>query len=106
MPQIKVEVDHKLAKEEAKQRVLPAMIDLILSFEGTEEEFNWDGDQCDFKFKSRGFGIKGNCIVGDDAVATEVTLPWAAMVFKERVIKAINKCVGQALVDKESTDCK
>lgn len=98
MPKITIPVENKVGKDEAKTRLEPVFPKLIEDFEGTDVKTSWEGDKCSFEFKSRGFGIKGETEIKDEEVITEIDLPYAAMLFKTRIIKAVTKFVGGALV--------
>ena len=50
-----------------------------------------------FDFKSMGFAITGEAIVTADKITVDVQLPVAAMLFKGRVEKAIDKSMNKAL---------
>jgi hypothetical protein len=96
MPKINVTVQHNAGKEVAKQKIQEVIPQLISAFEGKSDTIEWHEEECDFHFKSLGFSIKGHTIITDATVDTEVELPWAAMIYKEKAQKAIEKFTNRA----------
>lgn len=99
MPKVTVNIPHNLDKQAVYDKLVPVFNKLIEAFEGKDIEVNEDRDNfaADFKFKSLGFTINGIGSVKDDEVTTEVNLPFAAMMFKGKVEKAITKYVTEGL---------
>ena len=97
MPKVNVSVPHKVGKTAAKERAQQVVLQLIEVFEGKDGNVAWEGDNCDFKFKSLGFNIKGRATVSEETVDTEVELPFAAMLFKSKTERAIKKYMTKAL---------
>ena len=104
MPNVNVRIEHSLEVEKVKETLTSVLSNLISSFEGKDVNIDWQKDRVDFDFKSLGFSIQGDSVVDEDAVTTNVNLPFAAMMFKGRVEKAIKKHVGKAL--EESSNAK
>jgi hypothetical protein len=69
----------------------------VRDFEARDLEFNWNGRQGDFRFKSLAFTIQGRVAVEDASVLVEIDLPLAAMMFKDRVEKAVTKNLTRAI---------
>lgn len=91
MPKVTVTVPHTLALAEATERARPALEKTVSDFEGRDLSIAWTGPAAEFSFKSLAFTIKGRVAVEPAQVTVEVDLPFAAMMFKDKVEKAITK---------------
>lgn len=91
MPNISVAIPHDASVDEIKSVVDESLDKLIKNFEGKNPSKNWDGSKCEYSFSSLGFSIKGDVDVKDKEIVVSVQLPFAAMIFKDKVEKAIKK---------------
>ena len=97
MPKVTVSVPHKLSTADVKEKAVPMIEKTVKDFEGHDLQLDWQGDQAAFTFKSLAFSIKGGVDVQSENVVVEIDLPFAAMMFKDRVQKAITKNLTRAL---------
>ena len=97
MPQVSVAVSHALDPEEVIARARPVIEKTVKDFEGRDVEVRWQDRSADFSFKSMAFTIKGQLTVDESQVALDVELPFAAMMFKDKVEKAVRKNLTRAL---------
>ncbi|MCA9184295.1 MAG: polyhydroxyalkanoic acid system family protein [Pirellulaceae bacterium] len=97
MPKLSFTVPHSHDPAIAVEMVQPALEKTIKDFEGRDAEINWSGNEADYKFKSLAFTITGHMAVSDNEVQIDIDLPFAALMFKDKVGKAITKNLGRAL---------
>ena len=99
MPTVSVSVPHDHSPEDIVKRAEPLMEKLVSDFEGKDLEMNWNGNNADFHFKSLAFTIKGRVAVDEEKIAVDVDLPFAAMMFKDKVQKGLTKALTRAVND-------
>jgi hypothetical protein len=109
MPKVTVNVPHHRDPEQVVEKARSVLEKTVKDFDGRDLDIQWTGRAADFKFKSLAFTIQGKMTVQDEAVTVEVDLPFAAMMFKDRVEKAVRKNVERAMeapsaLGKESPD--
>jgi len=97
MPKVTVSVPHQLDPDEAMARSRPVVEKTVKDFEGHDLEANWSERAAEFSFKSMAFTIKGHVAIEDAQVTVDIDLPFAAMMFKDRVHKAVTKNLTRAL---------
>ena len=97
MPRVTVTVPHDQPVEAVVEKVKPALEKTAADFDGKDLNVEWKDDHAEFSFKSLGFTIKGEATVDDDQVTVHVDLPFAAMMYKEKAKKGIEKNVTRAL---------
>ena len=97
MPRISVTLPHQLPTEEVAEKIRPALEDTVDDFEGRELQIEWHDDKADFSFKSLAFTIKGEVTVDESEVSVHIDLPFAAMIYKDKVKKGVTKNVTHAL---------
>lgn len=97
MPKVSVTVPHELDPDEVVQRAGPYVEKIVEDFQGDDLEIQWEGRAADFSFTSLTFNIKGAVAVTDNDITVNVDLPFAAMIFKDKVEKAINKNLTRAV---------
>ncbi len=97
MPKVRVAVPHQLDPDEVVKRAGPYVEKIVDDFQGHDLELQWEGRNANFSFKSLAFSIKGDVAVTDNEIAVSVDLPFAAMMFKEKVEKAIGKNLSRAI---------
>lgn len=91
MPKVSVTVPHQFPPEEVIQRAGPHIEKMIDDFEGKDFELNWTGNHGDFGFTSLMFHITGEIDVTSADITISVDLPFAALMFKDKVEKALEK---------------
>ena len=99
MPSFSVSVPHSLTQEEATER-LKSFSDTIQRQMGdqvSDLEQSWAGNKMSFGFTTFGFKISGDLTAGEDAVAVEGTLPFAAAMFKGKITSGIEEQLGKIL---------
>jgi hypothetical protein len=89
MPKITVRVPTSDPKA-ALAKVRPALEKTVSDFQGHDLELN-------FKFKSMAFTIAGRVLAEPTDVLVEVDLPFAALMFKDKAEKAIQKNITRAI---------
>lgn len=97
MPKVSVTVPHTLTLDEATERARPALEKTVADFEGRDLALQWNGPAAEFSFKSLAFTIKGRVAIDAGQVTVEVDLPFAAMMFKDKVEKAVAKNLTRSL---------
>lgn len=97
MPKITVHVPHQLDPAAAMQKIGPAIEKTVTDFQGSDLQMNASGTSAQFSFKSMGFSIKGQAAATAGDASVEVDLPIAAMMFKEKAERAIQKNLSRAL---------
>ena len=98
MPKVTVSVPHNSGDpQEIIAKSKPAIEKTVKDFEGHNLEIEWADTSADFTFKSLGFNIKGRLFADEENVTVEVDLPIAALIFKDRVQKAVTKNLTRSL---------
>lgn len=97
MPKVSVSVPHAYSPDDVVERATPIVEKIVDDFQGSDLELEWTGHQAEFSFKSLAFQIKGDVDVQPDQITVTVDLPFAAMIFKDKVEKALNKNLRRAL---------
>jgi hypothetical protein len=97
MPKLAVRVPHSLDPAAAFARVKPALEKTARDFQGQDLEIFATDTSATFSFKSLGFTIKGEAQALPGEVVVNVDLPFAAMMFKDKAEKGIEKNVTRAL---------
>jgi hypothetical protein len=97
MPKITVRVPHTLDPAAAFAKVKPALEKTARDFQGQDLAIEATDTSATFSFKSLGFSIKGRAEAFPSEVVVEVDLPFAAMMFKDKAEKGIEKNVTRAL---------
>ncbi len=99
MPKVSVNVPHQGDPREVVEKIRPSIEKMIRDFEGRDMDITWQDTEAQFSFKSLAFTIQGTATVLPDRIQVEVNLPLAAMMFKDRVEKALSKNLTKALQD-------
>jgi hypothetical protein len=97
MPKVRVAVPHELEPDLVVERAGPYIEKIVEDFQGDDLEIAWEGRSANFSFKSLTFSIKGDVAVSENDIAINVDLPFAAMIFKDKVEKAIGKNLQRAI---------
>jgi putative polyhydroxyalkanoate system protein len=80
MPQLKMQVQHSLGREEATRRIKEQLAKAIQQVSEVEER--WEDHTLTFRFKAMGFGVSGTLAVEDTGVKIDAQLPLAAAMVK------------------------
>jgi hypothetical protein len=97
MPKLTVRVPHALDPAAAFAKVQPALEKTARDFQGQDLQIAATDTSATFSFKSLGFTIKGEAQALPGEVVVNVELPFAAMMFKDKAEKGIEKNVTRAL---------
>ena len=97
MPKVNVNIPHSQDPAQVAEKIKPALEKTLTDFQAQDLQINWAETSADFQFKSLAFTIKGNVDITADQVAVEVELPFAAMMFKDKVQKALSKNIARVL---------
>jgi hypothetical protein len=97
MPKVSVSVPHHHTPDAIVQRAQPYIEKIVEDFQGKDLHMQWSGHKAEFSFKSLAFTIKGQVAVEEEQITVNVDLPFAAMMFKEKVEKAIKKNLTKAV---------
>jgi hypothetical protein len=104
MPKVSVAIPHQHDPDEVVRRAQPYIEKMIEDFEGEDLSFQWAGRQGNFTFTSLMFKIKGDVQVTSEAIRVDIDLPFAAMIFKDKIEKAIHKNLTRALEAGQKAD--
>ena len=96
MPKISVRVPHN-DPQAAISQIRPGLEKLVSDFQGHDLTLTGDESKLAFEFKSLAFTITGRVLAEPSDVVVEVDLPFAALMFKDKVQKALNKHVPRML---------
>jgi hypothetical protein len=99
MPQINMEAQHRLGRDEAARR-LREKFDHVRSRYGDQVnglQESWTDHTLSFGFKAMGFAVSGTVLVEDALVRLRANLPLAAMFFKGSIESKIREELGGLL---------
>jgi hypothetical protein len=87
MPKIHLAVPHTLGAEEAKNRVMNLVAQTRRDFGNkvTDVTESWTGFVNTFSFRAMGFSVGGKLEVQPAQVSIDIDLPFAAVLFKDRI---------------------
>ena len=97
MPKVTVAVPHSMDPEEVKKMAEPVIEKTVKEFQGRDLHLEWSELHATYRFKSLAFTIHGTITVESEQLVVEVDLPFAAIMYKDRVEKGIRKYLSQAL---------
>lgn len=99
MPKITVAVPHNLSPTKALEKAQAGLEKTVKDFQGQDliTTPGEDGTSSVFQFKSMAFTIKGNVKSTENDLQVELDLPFAAMMFKDKAQKAIEKNLSRVL---------
>jgi hypothetical protein len=96
-----VSIPHKLGRQEAKRRldsgisrVRPELAGLVSTL-----DYNWDGDDLNFRAVAMWQTITGRIEVLEDAVRIEIDLPWMMRLLGDTILKQV-RGRGLAMLEK------
>lgn len=99
MPQMKVNVDHQLAPDEAIKR-LRSFLELVKQAYGHQVSHlqeNWEERSGTFSFKAMGFKTSGSLEVDHAEVRVVGQIPLAAMMFRGKIEETLREQLARAL---------
>lgn len=99
MPSYEFSVPHSLTREQAVEK-LQHFTDRLKEKMGdqvSDLEQTWEGDRTTFGFTTFGFRITGSVDVQDDAVHVEGELPFAAAMFKGKIVSEFKEQLDKVL---------
>ncbi len=99
MPTVSVSVPHSHDPAAVKTRAEPHIEKMVDDFEGHDLDLEWTDNKGEFNFKSMAFTINGNIAIDETQITVNVDLPIMAMIFKDKVEKAIAKNLTRAVQD-------
>ena len=99
MPKLKIDVPHKLTRQEAEGRIKNLLSETAKKFQDkiTNLEENWSGGKGTFSFKAAGFAVSGTLEVKDQIVVLDGNLPLAAVFFKTKIESKIREEASRLL---------
>jgi hypothetical protein len=97
VPKVVVRVPHQLDPAAAFAKIQPALEKTVTDFQGHDLAQTRAEASSTFTFKSMAFTIKGRAEALPAEVVVEVELPFAAMMFKDKAERAIEKNLTRAL---------
>lgn len=99
MPSYELSVPHTLGREEAVERVqgFSEKLKERMGDQVSDLEQSWEGDKMSFGFSTFGFRISGQLDVQDSQVAVSGDLPFAAAMFKGKIVSAFEEQLTKIL---------
>jgi Putative polyhydroxyalkanoic acid system protein (PHA_gran_rgn) len=100
MPALSVSIPNPVGQEEASRRLKSFLAKLKEHYQdklsNLEEE--WPAENhLKYRFKTFGFDIQGEAIVEQQAVQLNLTLPFAAMMFKSKIEQTMRDEIARVL---------
>lgn len=99
MPSYELSVPHKLTREDAVDRVrgFSEKLKERMGNQVSDLEQSWEDDKMSFGFSTFGFRITGELDVKDDRVDVSGDLPFAAAMFKGKIVSAFEEQLTKIL---------
>ena len=99
MPGFSTEVPHSLGKEGCMERMKGFLDQVEERFKGQigEIDGSWDDNVLSYKFVSYGIKIEGKMRVEEEQVKMEGEIPFAAMMFKGKIVDSIRGALEKAV---------
>lgn len=91
MPKLTVAVSHNLTQDEAIERIKNLLNDVKSQFVDVIADLyeEWDDNRSNFRFKVLGFSVSGTLTVKTSQVKLYGNIPFAAMLFKNKIESTI-----------------
>lgn len=96
MPKVTVRVPHHDPKA-ALAQIRPGLEKLVSDFQGHDLKLTSEESKISFEFKSLAFTITGRALAEPSDVVVEIDLPFAALMFKDKVERALKKSLPRML---------
>lgn len=99
MPTINVSVPHKLPPGEAVKRIRELLSRATAEYSGqiSNLQENWNATVGSYSASVRGFSVSGTLTVEASVVLVELTIPFAAMLFKGQIESGIRDQLTKVL---------
>lgn len=97
MPKVRVEVSNDFTADEIMERTSDTLDNVMQAFQAKDLEVQTEGYQRTFKCSSFGLKFSGKAVVENNLVVVEIEMPFAAMMFKDKIDRAIRKNLSIAL---------
>lgn len=93
MPKLNISVQHRLAQEEALNRIKGLLGQVKNQFADkiTDLRENWNGNTGTFSFSAMGFSVSGTLTVKPSEVELNGNLPFAASFFRGKIESTIRE---------------
>jgi len=96
MPKVTVRIPHS-DPQAALAQIRPGLEKLVSDFQGHDLKLTSEPSKLGFEFKSLAFTITGRALAEPSDVVVEIDLPFAALMFKDKVEKALRKSLPRML---------
>jgi hypothetical protein len=99
MPSLKLNFTHQLGQEEAVVRLKTLLTKVKDKYQDQVSNLreSWTDNTLNFGFKTYGFDINGNILVGPNDVQLDGQIPFAAMIFKGKIESALRDQLAKTL---------
>jgi hypothetical protein len=96
---MEVVVPHRHSADEVKKRVQNAIAEIKRDFghEISDETEEWNGDECRYSFRARGYKLSGTAQIRRSEVMLKLKLPLIAYPFKPKIRSVIQQHLGSIL---------
>lgn len=93
MPRVSLQAPHALDREEALRRVKGKIDELKREHQSQFGDLHeqWDGSTLSFGFRTAGMKVSGTAAVDESQVKLAASLPFAAMIFKGRIMEKVRR---------------
>lgn len=100
MPGFSTEVPHSLGKEQATEKLNSFLDKIQEKFKDqiSEMDGSWNNDVLSYSFTTYGITVNGTMAVADESVKLDGQLPFAAMMFKGKIMDSMRIALEKALV--------
>ena len=104
MPKFNASVPNPVDKETALKNIHSYLEKLMEKYQDqvSEVEQNWEGDTVNFSLKAYGFKVSGTGNVTEEEVQIEGDLPFAAAMFKGKIVSTLQEQLVKVLNYKPS----
>ena len=108
MPKLKLEFNYELSQEEVFNRVQDLIHQTLneLSEPVSELKENWHKYLCIFSFRVRGYLFTGVLTIEEKSVKLDLVIPFIALLYKQRIIDAINETANAVLAKAQRKSAK
>ena len=99
MPKFNVAVPNPLSKEDALEKIKSYLERLLEKYQDqvSELEQEWEEDKVNFSVKSYGIKVTGTGTITDDEVQVVGDLPFAAAMFKGKIVSGVEEQLKKVL---------
>ncbi len=99
MPAFSTEVRHALGRDEAQRRLASFLDTVREKYEDQISDISgqWEGHLLDFALTTFGIKVSGKIAVEEDVVRMDGELPFAAMMFKGKIVSGFQDALQKVL---------